>query len=54
MNAGVPQGREIGWCSTTVNDAMRRNDGVLGDMPLVDDAGGATVFLDSRVRIEKV
>ncbi|MEX2550947.1 MAG: NrfD/PsrC family molybdoenzyme membrane anchor subunit [Nitriliruptoraceae bacterium] len=37
-----------------VNDAMRRNDDVLDDMPLVDNAGGATVFLDSRVQLEKV
>jgi len=37
-----------------VNDAMRRNDDVLGDMPLVDTAGGGTVFLDSRVKLEKV
>ncbi|TVR19898.1 MAG: hypothetical protein EA387_12620, partial [Nitriliruptor sp.] len=37
-----------------VNDAMRRNDDVLDDMPLVDNAGGGTVFLDSRVQIEKV
>ncbi|MEX2528576.1 MAG: NrfD/PsrC family molybdoenzyme membrane anchor subunit [Gemmatimonadota bacterium] len=38
----------------SVNDAMRRNDEELGGMPLVDPAGGATVFLDTRVRIEKV
>ncbi len=37
-----------------VNDAMRRNDDVLDDMPLVDNAGGGTVFLDSRVQVEKV
>ncbi|MCA1791095.1 MAG: molybdopterin-dependent oxidoreductase, partial [Thioalkalivibrio sp.] len=38
----------------SVNDAMRRNDEELAGMPLVDPAGGATVFLDTRVRIEKV
>jgi hypothetical protein len=32
---------------------MRRNDALAGT-PLVDNAGGATVFLDSRVRIEKL
>ncbi len=37
-----------------VNDAMRRNGEELGDMPLVDNAGGGTVFLDSRVKLEKV
>ena len=37
-----------------VNDAMRRNDDVLDDIPLVDTAGGGTVFLDSRVQLEKV
>lgn len=37
-----------------VNDAMRRNHDVLDDMPLVDNAGGSTVFLDSRVKLEKV
>ena len=38
-----------------VNDAMRRNgDEVLGDTPLVDNTGGGTVFLDSRVRIEPI
>jgi tetrathionate reductase subunit A len=35
-----------------INSAMRRND-ELGGTPLVDNAGGATVFLDSRVRLEK-
>jgi tetrathionate reductase subunit A len=35
-----------------VNDAMRRNDD-LDDTPLVDNAGGATVFLDSRVKVER-
>jgi tetrathionate reductase subunit A len=37
-----------------VNDAMRRNGDELGDMPLVDNAGGATVFLDSKVKLEKI
>jgi anaerobic selenocysteine-containing dehydrogenase len=37
----------------SVNDAMRRNDALAGT-PLVDNAGGATVFLDSRVRLEKL
>lgn len=37
-----------------VNDAMRRNGDALDGIPLVDNAGGATVFLDSRVKIEKV
>lgn len=37
----------------SVNSAMRRNDGLAGT-PLVDNAGGATVFLDSRVRLEKL
>ncbi|MEX2279142.1 MAG: molybdopterin dinucleotide binding domain-containing protein [Acidimicrobiia bacterium] len=36
-----------------VNQAMRRNDDVLDDMPLVDSAGGATIFLDTRVKVEK-
>jgi anaerobic selenocysteine-containing dehydrogenase/Ni/Fe-hydrogenase subunit HybB-like protein len=36
-----------------VNSAMRRNDALAGT-PLVDNAGGATIFLDSRVRLEKV
>jgi anaerobic selenocysteine-containing dehydrogenase len=36
-----------------VNSAMRRNDDLAGT-PLVDNAGGATVFLDSRVRVEKL
>ncbi|MEX0702294.1 MAG: NrfD/PsrC family molybdoenzyme membrane anchor subunit [Planctomycetales bacterium] len=35
-----------------VNSVMRRNDELAG-MPLVDNVGGATVFLDSRVRLEK-
>ncbi|MDZ7705624.1 MAG: NrfD/PsrC family molybdoenzyme membrane anchor subunit [Trueperaceae bacterium] len=36
-----------------VNRAMRRNDAnVLAGTPLVDNAGGATVFLDSRVRVD--
>lgn len=38
----------------SVNDAMRRNDDELAGMPLVDPAGGATVFLDTRVRLEKL
>jgi hypothetical protein len=34
---------------------MRRNDDdVLAGTPLVDNAGGATVFLDSRVRVERL
>jgi tetrathionate reductase subunit A len=38
-----------------VNHAMRRNDDdVLAGTPLVDNAGGATVFLDSRVRVERI
>jgi tetrathionate reductase subunit A len=37
-----------------VNDAMRRNGDELGDMPLVDNAGGATVFLDSKVKLERI
>lgn len=37
-----------------VNDAMRRNDDVLADTPLVDNVGGGTVFLDTRVKVEKV
>ncbi|MEX1037778.1 MAG: NrfD/PsrC family molybdoenzyme membrane anchor subunit [Acidimicrobiia bacterium] len=37
-----------------VNQAMRRNDDVLDDMPLVDSAGGATIFLDTRVKVEKL
>jgi hypothetical protein len=37
----------------SVNSAMRRNDALAGT-PLVDNAGGATIFLDSRVRIEKL
>lgn len=37
-----------------INDVMRRNDGVLADTPLVDHVGGGTVFLDSRVKVEKV
>ena len=36
-----------------INGAMRRNDDLAGT-PLVDNAGGATVFLDSRVRVEKL
>lgn len=36
-----------------VNNAMRCND-ALAQTPLVDNAGGATVFLDSRVKLEKV
>ncbi|MEX1091566.1 MAG: molybdopterin dinucleotide binding domain-containing protein, partial [Acidimicrobiia bacterium] len=37
-----------------VNDAMRRNSDVLDDMPLVDSAGGATIFLDTRVKVERL
>ena len=37
-----------------VNDVMRRNDDVLADTPLVDNVGGGTVFLDTRVKIERV
>ncbi len=37
-----------------VNDAMRRNDDVLADTPLVDNVGGGTVFLDTRVKVERV
>lgn len=37
-----------------INDAMRRNGAELADTPLVDNAGGATIFLDSRVKIERV
>lgn len=37
-----------------VNDALPGNDDVLGDMPLVDNAGGGMVFLDSRVKLEKI
>jgi hypothetical protein len=36
-----------------INDAMRRNTDLAGT-PLVDNAGGATVFLDTRVKIEKI
>ncbi len=36
-----------------VNLAMRRNDDLAGT-PLVDNAGGGTVFLDTRVRVEKL
>jgi anaerobic selenocysteine-containing dehydrogenase len=36
-----------------VNNAMRRNTDLAGT-PLVDNAGGATVFLDTRVKVEKV
>jgi anaerobic selenocysteine-containing dehydrogenase len=36
-----------------VNNAMRRNTELAGT-PLVDNAGGATVFLDTRVKVEKV
>ncbi|MFN7148662.1 MAG: NrfD/PsrC family molybdoenzyme membrane anchor subunit [Microthrixaceae bacterium] len=36
-----------------VNDAMRRND-ELDQTPLVDNAGGATIFLDTRVKVEPV
>ena len=35
-----------------VNDVMRRNDD-LAQTPLVDNAGGATVYLDTRVKVEK-
>ena len=37
----------------SVNDAMRRNDELAGT-PLVDNAGGATVFLDTRVKVERI
>ncbi|MDP2604953.1 MAG: NrfD/PsrC family molybdoenzyme membrane anchor subunit [Deltaproteobacteria bacterium] len=36
-----------------VNNAMRRNTDLAGT-PLVDNAGGATVYLDTRVKVEKV
>ena len=35
-----------------VNDIMRRNDD-LAQTPLVDNAGGGTVYLDTRVKVEK-
>jgi hypothetical protein len=37
-----------------INDAMRRNGEELAGTPLVDNGGGATIFLDSRVRLERV
>jgi tetrathionate reductase subunit A len=46
--------RRRGSKGFNVNEAMRRNADVLADTPLVDNAGGATVFLDSKVRLEKV
>ena len=51
-NQVIPDPRR-GSRGFSVNDAMRRNDALAGT-PLVDNAGGATVFLDSRVRIEKL
>ncbi|MDZ7679555.1 MAG: NrfD/PsrC family molybdoenzyme membrane anchor subunit [Acidimicrobiales bacterium] len=42
-----------GSAGFNVNDAMRRND-ELDNTPLVDNAGGATVFLDTRVKVERV
>ncbi|MGF1618457.1 MAG: molybdopterin dinucleotide binding domain-containing protein [Acidimicrobiia bacterium] len=43
-----------GSAGFNVNDAMRRNNETLDDMPLVDNAGGATIFLDTRVKVEKL
>jgi tetrathionate reductase subunit A len=49
----VTADRRRGAEGFNVNDAMRRND-ELDRTPLVDNAGGATVFLDTRVKVEKV
>ncbi|MEX2532365.1 MAG: molybdopterin dinucleotide binding domain-containing protein, partial [Nitriliruptoraceae bacterium] len=50
----VKADRRRGAAGFNVNDAMRRNNDVLDDIPLVDNAGGATIFLDSRVKLEKL
>ncbi|MDZ7676514.1 MAG: NrfD/PsrC family molybdoenzyme membrane anchor subunit [Acidimicrobiales bacterium] len=49
----VKADRRRGAEGFNVNDAMRRND-ELDQTPLVDNAGGATIFLDTRVKVEKV
>ncbi|MCA1783105.1 MAG: NrfD/PsrC family molybdoenzyme membrane anchor subunit [Dermatophilaceae bacterium] len=46
--------RKRGSGGFNINDAMRRNENDLGSTPLVDSAGGATIFLDSRVKLEKI
>lgn len=50
----VKAGKRRAASGFNVNDAMRRNNDVLNDIPLVDNAGGATVFLDSRVKLERI
>jgi tetrathionate reductase subunit A len=60
LNSPITDGDQVrpdhkrGGSGFNINDAMRRNGDELAGTPLVDSAGGATIFLDSRVRLEKV
>jgi hypothetical protein len=53
LNSPITDGDRVipdtkrGAAGFNINDAMRRNGDELANTPLVDNAGGATIFLDA-------